>query len=129
MCEDGLLLICIQTRTLLDDGATGVVLEVEQVLCVLGQLSPPGIELHAGEVTSCLQVLTPLGLLLVPNQEQRDRRVGQVGEVSLKHGDERHVCHVVNDVIQVASNDGSGPWCLGSMGISTRTSQQLRLWA
>jgi hypothetical protein len=39
------------------------VLKVEQVLGILRHLCTPGIELPAGEVTSCIQALMPLGLL------------------------------------------------------------------
>jgi hypothetical protein len=92
------------------------VLEVDQVLHVFRHLSPPGVELQAGEVTSYLQALTLVRLLLIPNRKQHDRRVGRVGEVSLAHGGERHVCHLLDGVIQVASNDSSDPWCCGVNG-------------
>jgi hypothetical protein len=42
-----------------------------------------GIELQFGELTSYLKALTPLGLLLVTDRKQLDRRVG---EASLTHG-------------------------------------------
>jgi hypothetical protein len=42
-----LLLVCVQMRTLLDDGTVSVVLQVEQVLHVLGHLSPSDAELPA----------------------------------------------------------------------------------
>jgi hypothetical protein len=62
----------------------------------------------------------PLGLLLVLDREQHDRSVSRVGEASLAHGGERHVCHLLDNIVQVAA---------GSMGISTQTSQQVRSWA
>jgi hypothetical protein len=75
-------------RTPLNDGVAGVVLNVEQVLHILDHLGPPGIELQAGEVTSHLKVLTPLGLLLDPYWEQPDQCVGRVSEASLAQGGE-----------------------------------------
>jgi hypothetical protein len=65
-----LLLVRVQTRTLQDDDVAGVVLQVEQVLCVLGHLHPSGVELWAREVTSGLKALAPLGLLLIADQEK-----------------------------------------------------------
>jgi hypothetical protein len=55
----------IQTRMLLDDDATSVVLQVEQVPRVLDHLCPTSTEVWAGEVAHDLVVLPPLGLLLI----------------------------------------------------------------
>jgi hypothetical protein len=74
-CVGGLLRVCLQTHMLLDDNATGVVLEVEQVLRVVGHLRPSSTELWAGEVTSGLEVLVPLGLLLLTDRKEHDRHV------------------------------------------------------
>jgi hypothetical protein len=69
------------------------------------------VEPYTGEVRSCLQALASLGLFLVPDREQRDRHVGRVSEVSLTHGSECHVHHLLDDIIQGTSNYGSGPRC------------------
>jgi hypothetical protein len=45
----------------------GVVLEVEQVLCVLGQRSHPSMEVRALEVSHGLKALLPYGVLLFLN--------------------------------------------------------------
>jgi hypothetical protein len=57
--EGGLLHVRVQVRTLLNDDAVGVVLEVEQVLRVLGHLCPLGAEMRTREVASVLKVLAP----------------------------------------------------------------------
>jgi hypothetical protein len=51
----------------------GVVLEVEQVLDVLGNQSHPGMEVSALEVGHGLKALLPYGALLIPNWEKHDR--------------------------------------------------------
>jgi hypothetical protein len=70
----GTLLVHRQTRTLLHTRPDGVVLEVEQVLCIPGQRSHPGVEVSALEVGHGLKVLLPYGVLLILNQEKRDRQ-------------------------------------------------------
>jgi hypothetical protein len=69
----GTLLVRRQTRTLLPGCPGGVVLEVEQVLYVLGQQSHPGVKVRALEVGHGLKMLLPYGVLLIPNREKRDR--------------------------------------------------------
>jgi hypothetical protein len=49
------------------------VLEVEQVLRVLGQQSHPGMEVRALEVGHGLKTLLPYGVLLLLNWEKCDR--------------------------------------------------------
>jgi hypothetical protein len=63
----GTLLVRRQTRTVLPGCPGGVVLEVEQVLHVLGQLSHPGMEVRALEVGHGLKVLLPYRVLLILN--------------------------------------------------------------
>jgi hypothetical protein len=53
----GTLLVCRQTHTLLPGCPCGVVLEVEQVLHVLGQRSHSGVEVRALEVGHNLKML------------------------------------------------------------------------
>jgi hypothetical protein len=124
-----MFLVRVQTRVLLDDGAAGVVLKVEQIMCILGHLGPPDIELRADEVTSYVEVLTPLELLLVTDQEQHDRRVGPVSEASFVQGSS-----VMCNIFLMASSTSppmTAPFygAVGSTGVSTRTSQQFRPWA
>jgi hypothetical protein len=67
------LLVCYQTHTLLHAGPSGVVLEVEHVLCVPSQQSHPGKEVRALEVEHGLKSLLPYGILLTPNHEKHNR--------------------------------------------------------
>jgi hypothetical protein len=76
--------------TLLDDGPANVVLQVEQVPRVLVHLCRTGAEVWAGEVTHGLMALLPLRLILIPNREERDRRVSGGGEAALTQGSESH---------------------------------------
>jgi hypothetical protein len=112
-CADSLLLIHIQTRTMLNDDAANVVLQVEQVLYVLGHMCPTGAELWAREVASGLKVPVPCGILLVPDREQSDRRVS---EALLAHGSECHMHHLLNGIVDLVSDDGSCPRCRGVDG-------------
>jgi hypothetical protein len=50
-----------------------LLLEVEQVLRVLGQRSHPSVEVRALEVGHSLKTLLPHGVLLILNQEMHDR--------------------------------------------------------
>jgi hypothetical protein len=111
-----LLLVRVQTRTLQDNDVAGVVLQVEQVLCVLGHLHPSGVELWAREVASGLKALAPLGLLLIMDQEKRDRRVDGGGEAPLTQGSECHMLHLFDDVINLTPDDDSYPQCRGVDG-------------
>jgi hypothetical protein len=79
----GTLLVRHQTRTLLPGYPCGVVLEVEQVLRVLGQRSHPTVEVRALEVGHSLKTLLPYGVLLIPNREKRDRQCCSSGEAVL----------------------------------------------
>jgi hypothetical protein len=73
-CNSGsTLLVRRQTYTLLPGCPGGVVLEVEQVLRVLGQRSHPGMEVRALEVGHSLKTLLPYEILLIPNWEKHDR--------------------------------------------------------
>jgi hypothetical protein len=81
--SDGTLLIRRQTCTLLPGCPCSVVLEVEQVMRVLGQRSHPGVEVRALEVGHGLKMLLPYGVLLIPNREKHDRQCCRSGEVVL----------------------------------------------
>jgi hypothetical protein len=115
---------------LLDHSVATVVLQVEQVLNILHHLCPLGFELPVGEVTSSLQTLTPLGLPLILDRKQGDGGVGRVSEALLTHHSERHMCYLLDSVIQVASNDRPGPWCHrvdGYLHLNLTTCQAVRL--
>jgi hypothetical protein len=86
----------------------GVVLKVEQVLHVPGQRSHPSVEVRALEVGHSLKALLPHGVLLIPNQEKRDRQCCSSGEAVLTQGGESHVRHQLNAGVGLAADD-DGP--------------------
>jgi hypothetical protein len=71
-------------HTLLDDDPAVVVLQVEQVPHALGHLSRTSAEVQAGAVTHGLEVLLPLGLILIPDREECNQRVGGGSEATLE---------------------------------------------
>jgi hypothetical protein len=102
----GTLLVRRQTHTLLHACPGGVVLKVEQVLCVPGQQSHPGVEVRALEVGHGLKMLLPHGVLLILNQKKRDRQCCSSGEVVLAQGGESDVRHQLNANVELAADDG-----------------------
>jgi hypothetical protein len=69
----GTLLVRHQTRMLLHACPGSAVVEVEQVLRVPSQRSHLGVEVRALEVRHGLKALLPHEVLLILNQEKRDR--------------------------------------------------------
>jgi hypothetical protein len=57
----GVLIVCGQTHTLLHDSPSGVMLQVEQVLCILGHRSHADAKVRALEVRHGLKALLPHG--------------------------------------------------------------------
>jgi hypothetical protein len=110
--SDGTLLVRCQTRTLLPGCPHGVVLEVEQVLCV----SHPGVEVRALEVKHSLKTLLPYRVLLIPNWEKRDRQCCSSGEAVLAQGGESDVCHQLNAGVKLTANDEPRPQLRGVEG-------------
>jgi hypothetical protein len=102
--------------TLLPGCLGGVVLEVEQVLGVLGQRSHPGVEVRALEVGHGLKMLLPYGVLLILNQEKCDRQCCSSGEAVLAQGGESHVRHQLNAGVGLTINDGPKSWLRGVEG-------------
>jgi hypothetical protein len=100
---DGMLLILVQMCTLFYHDASGVVLQVEQVLGLLHHRKQP----LGADVTWAVLIL---------DREQHDGHVSRVCEVLLTHRDECQVDHLLDGVIQVTSNNHLGPWCLGVNG-------------
>jgi hypothetical protein len=102
----GTLLVHRQTRTLLHACPSGVVLEVEQVLCVLGQRSHPDVEVRALEVGHKVMMLLPYRVLLILNREKCDRQCCSSGEVVLAQGGESDVHHQLNVGVGLTADDG-----------------------
>jgi hypothetical protein len=84
----------------------GVVLEVEQVLCILGLRSHPDMEVTALEVGHGLKALLPYGVLLIPNQEKHDQQCCCSGEVALTQGGKSDLGHHLDDGVRFTTNDG-----------------------
>jgi hypothetical protein len=106
----GTLLVRRQMCMLLPGYPRGVVLEVEQVLHVLGQRSHPGVEVRALEVRHDLKTLLPYGILLILNWEKHDRQCCSSGEAILAQGGENDVRHQLN------ADDKPRPCLLGVEG-------------
>jgi hypothetical protein len=112
----GTLLIRRQTRTLLPGCPGGVVLEVEQVLCILGQRSHPVMKVRVIEVGHGLKMLLPYRVLLILNWEKRDRQCCSSDKAVLAQGSESHVRHQLNVGVGLAVDDGPRPWLHGVEG-------------
>jgi hypothetical protein len=112
----GMLLVCCQTHTLLHAVPGGIVLGVEQVLRVPSQRSHPSVEVRALKVRHGLKALLPHGVLLIPNQEKRDRQCYCSGEVALTQVSKRGMCHHLNGGVSLAADDGPRPWLCGVKG-------------
>jgi hypothetical protein len=92
------------------------VLEVEQVLHVLGQRSHLGVEVRALEVGHGLKMLLPYEVLLIPNREKHDRQCCSSSEVVLAQGGESDVRHQLNTSVGLAAADGPRPRLHGVKG-------------
>jgi hypothetical protein len=100
-----------QTHTLLGDNSVSVVLQVEQVPHVLGQVGEVEAELQASDVAHGLVALLPLGLLLITNREECKRCVSGDGKAALTECRASHVRHLLNRIVNVVADDGSPKWC------------------
>jgi hypothetical protein len=85
------------------------VLQVEQVLHILGHRSHAAIEVRAVEVRHVLQVLLPHGIFLIPNGEKRDGHHGGSGEAALTQGGECDACRLLDCGVRLAANNSSCP--------------------
>jgi hypothetical protein len=68
------------------------------------------------EVRHGLKTLLPYGVLLIPNQEKRDRQCYSSGEAVLTQGGESDVRHQLNVGVRLAADDGPQPWLRGVEG-------------
>jgi hypothetical protein len=118
----GTLLLRRQTHTLLHVCPGGVVLKVEQVLCIPGQQSHPSMEVRALEVGHGLKKLVPYAVLLILNQKKRDRQCCSSGEVVLAQ-EVRAMC-AISSTPMMDPDHGS----MGSKGIIMLTSRSMP-WA
>jgi hypothetical protein len=65
-----------------------------------------GVELRALQGGHGLKTLLPYGVLLISNQEKRDRQRCSSGEAVLAQGGERDVRHQLNTGVGLATDDG-----------------------
>jgi hypothetical protein len=77
------LLVCGQKHTLLHVGPGDVVLHVEQELRVLGRRNHNNAEVGPLEDGHGLKALLPYGVLLILNQEKRNRQCCRSAEAAL----------------------------------------------
>jgi hypothetical protein len=106
----GTLFVRHQTHTLLHACPGGVVLKVEQVLCVPSQRSHPGVEVRALKVGHGRKTLLPYGVLLISDPEKHDRQCGSNGEAVLAQRGESDVRHHLNAGVGLAADDRPQPW-------------------
>jgi hypothetical protein len=91
-------------------------LKVEQLLCVPGQRCHPSVEVRALDVGHSLKMLLPYEVLMILNQEKRDRQCCSSGEVVHAQGGESHVRHQLNAGVKLAADDGPRPRLCGVEG-------------
>jgi hypothetical protein len=77
------IIICGQLHTLLHDSPGGVMLQVEQVLCVLGHHRHANTEVRALKVRHGLKTLLPHGIFLILNQKKCDQHRGGSNDAAL----------------------------------------------
>jgi hypothetical protein len=112
----GTLLVRRQMHTLLHAYPDSVVLEVEQVLRIIGQRNHPSVEVRALEVKHGLKALLPYGVLLILNQEKRYRQCCSSSETFLAQGGESDVRHHLNAGVGLTADDGPRPRLHGVKG-------------
>jgi hypothetical protein len=106
------LIVCSQTHMRLHDRLGGVMLQVEQVLCVLGHRSHASAEVRALEIRHSLKVLLPHGIFLILNREKHNRHHGGSGEATLIEGDECDVSRLLDCSVGLTADDGPCRWIL-----------------
>jgi hypothetical protein len=74
------------------------------------------VEVRALEVGHGLKLLLPYGVLLIQNQEQRDRQCYSSGEVVLAQAGECDVCHQLNAGVRLVADDEPRPRLRGVKG-------------
>jgi hypothetical protein len=106
------LIICGQTHTLLHDNPGNVMLQVEQVLHILGHHSHAGAKLMALEVRHGLKALLPHGIFMIPNREKHDQHYGGSSEVTLTQRGECDMGRLLDGGVGLVDNEGPHPQIL-----------------
>jgi hypothetical protein len=99
------LIVCGQPHTLLHDSSGGVVLQVAQVLFILGHGSHVDIEVRALDVGHGLKALLPHMIFLNLNREWRDQHPSGSGEVTHTKRGEWDVCHLLHGGVRLTADD------------------------
>jgi hypothetical protein len=81
---------------LLHDSPSSVMLQVEQVLSILGHHSHTDAEMGALEVRHGFKALLPHGIFLILNREKCNGQCGSSGEAALTQGGECGVCRLLD---------------------------------
>jgi hypothetical protein len=91
-------------------------LQVEQVLRILGHCSHVGAEVRALKVRHCLKALLPHGVFQILNRENRDQHHGGSGEATLAQRGECNVGCLLDGSVGLAAADGPSPRILLAEG-------------
>jgi hypothetical protein len=67
------------------------------------------VEVRALEVGHGLKLLLRYGVILIMNQEKRDRQCGSSGKAVLAQGGENDVCHHLNASVRLTDDDKPRP--------------------
>jgi hypothetical protein len=85
-------------------------LQVEQLLCILGHRSHADADVRALEIRHGLKALLPHKGFLILNWEKRTWHHNGSGEVTLAQRGERDVGHLLDSSVGLAADDGPHPW-------------------
>jgi hypothetical protein len=96
-------------HTLLHDSSRSVILQVEQVLRVLGHHSHASIEVQPLQVGHNLKSLLPSEIRLIQYRKQRDGHRGGSDEVALTQGGECDGSHLLDSGVGLATDDSPRP--------------------
>jgi hypothetical protein len=91
---------------------SSVMLEVEQVLCILGHHSHADAKVWALKVRHGLKALLPHRVFLISNWEKCNRHRGGSGEATLTQRGERDMGHLLDGGVRLAADDSPHPWIL-----------------
>jgi hypothetical protein len=102
-------IVCSQTHTLLHDSPGGVMLQVEQVLRILGHHSHANIEVRTLKVRHGVKVLLPHGVFLILNRGKRYWHHGGSGKATLVQRGECNMGRLLDGSVGLTADDGPCP--------------------
>jgi hypothetical protein len=86
------------------------------------------MEVRALKVGHGLKALLPYGVLLIPNQEQRDRKCCYSSEAVLAQGGESDLCYHLDAGVGLTTKMNPDHGSMWSKGIITLTSHLSKPW-